>query len=229
MTNENTTEKPNTLKEDIALLDEIWEAQGKLNIAVGIDTLAIFNSHEGNPSKTDLLRDYFDEAANEIFECKENIVHKWWVKEVKENKDYRFTIRDIAKVKLELIDVLHFLTSAAHINRFYYPDMLPEFNTRNQRTVFNSRQFYYILNSIIKNCILGETAYAFTNLFAAFKHLKMSVKEIHAIYMKKNEANLKRQENNYSMASKTEDDNEAIEAEIRQPDQVKTKPAKKKK
>jgi dimeric dUTPase (all-alpha-NTP-PPase superfamily) len=203
-------------KSDVELLKEIWDAQGELNKIVGFDTLAIFNERGNSGKWEELLTDYFDEAANEVFECKENIIHKWWVSEVKEDPTIRFNIQDTAKVKLELIDVLHFLMSAAQVNHFPVHSVYPELNAKSRDANFTNRQFYHLLNLIIKNCILKETAYAFIHLLAAFKHFNMSIKEVHKIYFMKNKANLARQQNKYSMGSKTEKDNEVIEKEIKQ-------------
>lgn len=192
------------------LLKEIWDAQGLLNKTVGIDTLALAESN----MQMDLVTDYLDEAANELFECKENIMHKWWVKEVKENKDNRFNIMDMSKVKLELIDALHFLTSAAHLTKFHFYEFYDEFVYRTRDIKLDKRGFYLLLNRLIGNCINRDMGLAFTNLVNAFTYLKMDVKEIHKIYFLKNKANFERQKNNYSIATKTEDDNHEIEKVI---------------
>lgn len=201
------------------LLREIWDAQGNLNKVVGIDTIAI--GKKGVDSG--LLEDYLDEAVNELFECKENIIHKWWVKEVKENKERRFEIMDISKVKLELIDVLHFITSAAHITQFSFPMFCNELYQRGN--VSNKkRDFYYLLNRLISNCINKEISYIFVNFFTACKYVGMDIQEIHKIYFMKNKANLERQAKDYSMATKTEDDNNVIEEQIKENDTKNAKP-----
>lgn len=206
-------------KSNSELLKEIWDAQGKLNKVVGIDTIAIGERGVDNA----ILEDFLDEAVNELFECKENIMHKWWVKEVKENKDNRFNIMDLAKVKLELIDVLHFITSAAHISRFSFPVFCNELYQKGNISD-KKRDFYFLLNRLISNCINKEISYIFVNFFTACKFVGMDIQEIHKIYFMKNKVNLERQANNYAVATKTEDDNHKIEEQIKENDTKNVKP-----
>lgn len=195
------------------VFEQIFEMQNELNCLVGVDTLAI---SKRSLKKRDMWIDrYMVEAHLEIAECMENFHHKWWSKDVKENPKLLGTVNNLAKVKLELIDALHFCMSALIVefgsseyaieevegNRKLYKDVKPKLGN-----VFSS------LNYILGTNFSGVF---FVQLERIMHMLKMKEKEILDIYIMKWKANKLRQQNGYSVATKNEKDNEAIEKAIR--------------
>lgn len=189
---------------------EIWKLQGELNKLVGVDTLAMGDSPDGF-LQLQWLENYCDEAANEAFEAKENFFHKWWVKEVKLNPSLRFTPIDVAKIKLELIDILHFLVSALQV----YGDFDCIRRQTELAPIINDFHAYQRLNEVIISSLEDEPGSALDCLKTLFSYFKMQPEDILCVYKKKHAANVERQKSGYAQATKTETDNNKIEAEIR--------------
>jgi dimeric dUTPase (all-alpha-NTP-PPase superfamily) len=193
---------------------QIWVLQGQLNKMVGVDTIYLGETHtDFYTEKTMWLRRYLDECVNEAVECKENFYHKWWCKEVKDGGAEMYSPVDAAKVKLELIDCLHFCISALHLS---YPsgnglefDAIPMFIPQTWKDM------YMGLNKLIQFCLLNLPDHVFYELRALMCYMKLEEPEILRIYEMKWRANVARQQNGYSVGGKTEQDNISIEKQIK--------------
>lgn len=135
-------------------LEKIFELQKELRtkIGKGKDILeGLTQEEKGNWIRKEL--DYIRQEVAEAYDC---IAYKHWSKEGRENLN---KILKLNNLRIELIDVLHFLLDA-----FYLVDMGPE--------------------------------------------------EIIKFYEWKQQKNIKRQDNNYAVLTKTEKDNLSLEDRI---------------
>lgn len=129
-------------------LYEIFQLQHELNCKIGLDTI-------NAPNKKDWLYQLNVALHDESQELQNSCHWKWWSKEVKENPDLQFKIKDEGNAKIEAIDILHFLVSI-----FQVLDMTPE--------------------------------------------------DVLKVYRMKHQKNIERQDNNYDIETKNEEDNEEI-------------------
>lgn len=84
-------------------LEEIFSLQKSLNQRIGVDTDAI----AGDPEKQkEWLLNYCRAISQETAELTDSVPWKWWAKYQK---------ADLANAKVEVVDLLHFLVSAAQV------------------------------------------------------------------------------------------------------------------
>lgn len=196
------------------IFKQIWDMQSELNQMVGVDSVGMgqTGSHE---ERREWTWNFMDEMQNEAHEAKENFLHKWWVKEVKEDPKKRFSILDIAKVKLEVIDMIHFLVSASHCYFFgNYETCIFEYTAEvlDRSSDSSPENIYKKLSRI---ATINDPCLAIAEIFDLLKMLKMGDEEVLNIYKMKWEKNKLRQKNGYAQATKTETDNNEIEAQIK--------------
>lgn len=214
---------------------EIYDMQRDLNKLIGRDTV-------DDPNKMEWVYDYAQALEDEIVELKNCINWKWWSKESKELGQYS-TIIDMKNAKIEAIDALHFFMSLIHISgdtdfEFFEEYDLP--NTDLAANLFYKCELFIDIVRDIKNTTswndtdtdlsflegrLKTTSCCHDNLSDILKIgwvllndifwlLSMNVDEIYNVYKLKHEKNIKRQENDYSVITKTEDDNNEIKSKI---------------
>jgi dimeric dUTPase (all-alpha-NTP-PPase superfamily) len=196
---------------------KIWNMQADLNRIVGRDT--------GNVLNTDTVLavkwcdQYLDEMCHEVYEAKNEFYHKWWSKEVKECPAMQYVIKDKAKLQVELIDMLHFLVSALQCQASF-EDVYSCYESSDHYVVlYQSKDVYDKLTEMSNNNCNEDIYLNCENLIILmniFGFLQMSEQDILKIYEMKHEVNIKRQQNNYSVLTKTEQDNEEIEKKIRE-------------
>lgn len=197
----------------------IWDLQYNLNLVVGLDSINIGQNGQSKDHQ-EWLENFMDEFQNEIFEAKENFLHKWWIKEVKDHPERRFEIIDMAKLKVEIIDMLHFLITACQIyawgdiNIFFQELEQTMIEVKQNKLVYNDKpkDVYRYLSQISK-CV--NPIYAMEQFHILCEMLNMNDDEVLKIYKLKWEKNMLRQKNNYSQATKSEIDNNEIEEKIR--------------
>lgn len=84
-------------------LQEIFDLQKSLNRALGVDTDAI----RGDPeAQRTWLLNYSRAMSQEVAELTDSVPWKWWAK---------YQTLDLANAKVEIVDLLHFLVSAAQV------------------------------------------------------------------------------------------------------------------
>lgn len=93
---------------------ELYDLQWELNQKIGRDTIDSYN-------KRDWLYDYLQALSDEIVEAKNCISWKWWTKESKENGRFAEYI-DPKNLKIEFVDMLHFLLSLDQICDFKFKE-----------------------------------------------------------------------------------------------------------
>lgn len=215
-------------------LDKLYEAQQSLNLRIGFDTIHF-------AGKKNWTYDFLQALSDEIVEAKNCISWKWWTKETKDNG--RFSqILDGKNLKIEIIDMLHFILCLDLIhdtklepNKIQYtPKVIFNERTRNwllfatlDEFLYRIQSFKYQLNFFCRETIDGilytqgfpewresYTILIWSTFFEICDLVGLTIYEIYELYMKKNEVNLKRQENDYSMLTKTEDDNEQLKASL---------------
>jgi dimeric dUTPase (all-alpha-NTP-PPase superfamily) len=187
-------------------LTKIWFMQGDLNRMIGRDTIAIGNTN------SEMTQEYFDEMRHEVFEAKNCFYHKWWVKEVKNNPELRYAIIDKNKLKVEMIDILHFLISGLHglANIEVYSNLYESCVGVCYPTIRNDKQCYMSLDWLFRE----DTLTVMTYYMSICEYLGMTEQDILKIYEMKHAVNIQRQKDGYSVAGKTEKDNEEIESKI---------------
>lgn len=201
-------------------IKEIWNLQNELNKMIGVDTIQL-----GELLKTQEMGHiihanewyvrFLDEARHEWFEAKCNFFHKWWVKEVKEDPKKHYTIIDKAKLKLELIDVLHFLVSACHCRGITVDEIEKKLNYHRNSfysAITSEKDLYWFICDLQSKTAVEQLVMM---IEGCFMFLGVGMEEIETIYRMKHQKNVERQKNNYSVATKTEADNEEIEDKIR--------------
>jgi dimeric dUTPase (all-alpha-NTP-PPase superfamily) len=205
-------------------LQEIWNLQRELNIMIGRDTV-------GDPEKEKWFHDYavaLHDEATELFNC---CNWKWW--SIEGQQDQYKKIIDLKNAKIEVIDCLHFLISLMHIVDYDLQRDLEDFEDTFERSKsFEERYFSNFSQELITksanwmrttNIIIEEkhrenTAFeiytSMLTLLFIFNILGFKSEDILKIYKMKHEKNVLRQQNNYSVIGKTENDNNEIKAKI---------------
>lgn len=217
--------------------NSISDMQHKLNCKIGYDTL-------NDPMKKNWTYNFLQALSDEIVEAKNCISWKWWTKEGKENGQFSL-ILDPKNLKIELIDMVHFMLCLDHISEY----SLESLSLESKLVVSDDIQdknwlIFRLLDDMLyqiqdaKRCldyfaidsfksILScqpdhqKTISTFLNshlwnsFFKICKLLDFSWDEVVDIYIKKNKVNFERQENGYSMLTKTEDDNNKISMSIK--------------
>lgn len=213
--------------------NEIYQLQQKLNIIIGRDTV-------NDKDKLKWGTDYYIALMSEAQELMNCISWKWWTVEGKQNQ-YKKII-DLENAKIEAIDCLHFIISLIQVYNIQIPQ---NDNLINQTDIFslalelNNRCVFGIninakrynledssipsIDDILKNQLIFDNkekhtkniSICFAILKQIFKILKMSDEDIYKIYQMKYEKNILRQKNKYSVATKTEEDNDEIKEKIK--------------
>ena len=206
------------------VFDQIYEMQAKLNRYIGRDTLNCPPEYLKN-----WISDYLWALHDEATELSNCFRWKWWDTKVRKDKNNRFELFDENNAKIELIDIIHFFISLCHliivdddeaktvVSDLLFSQKLTEDNHAINRISFK------VVQSLILYIILTFQAIEFDNktaesleipLFILASHigtiaeiLDMTSEEILNVYKKKCEINFKRQDQNYAMDTKTEEDN----------------------
>ncbi len=84
-------------------LEEIFALQKSLNKRIGVDTDALANDPE---RQKEWILNYCRAMSQEVAELTDSVPWKWWA---------RYQKFDFENAKVEVIDLLHFLVSAAQI------------------------------------------------------------------------------------------------------------------
>jgi len=100
------------------MLKEIFEMQGQLNKRIGVDTLAM--PEEKQP---EWLLNYCRAMTQEIAELTDSVPWKWWAK---------YQTFDKQNARVEIVDILHFLVSAAQVVGLSAEDVYNAYMAKNK-------------------------------------------------------------------------------------------------
>lgn len=195
----------------------IDQMQGELNQLVGVNTLGMSHEPHSLTSKK-WVRLFMQQFAGEAMELRDNFYHKWWSKEVRDKKVKMYSLRSREKAVVELIDMLHFYVSA--LQCLGYPpawaELWADTNTPEFRT---DEEAYNAVMYLAAAGLTEELPNRFRRVSAhmrgLFKFFGLSDESLLGVYERKHEINVLRQRNGYSVDTKTEADNEALEDDIR--------------
>ncbi len=118
-------------------LEEIWKLQHELNCKIGLDTI-------NNPNKKDWLYQLNVALHDESQELQNSCHWKWWSKEVKENPDLMYKIKDEGNAKIEAIDILHFLISIFQVLDMSPDDVMEVYRMKHGKNVDRQNNGYDI-------------------------------------------------------------------------------------
>ena len=201
-------------------LDKIVLMQHDLNKIIGRDTI-------NDPNKQQWEFEYAFAMYMECVELLDCVDWKWWSKTVKENPSRQFkSLLDRKNAKIEIIDIIHFFISLCHINNIKTSVMCEYIN---QPVSYTPNEVNIFTNTI--NLIdLVDIGFIFNNRISSFHpktllkmyrlilwicdDLGMSEDDIMDVYEKKWKVNIERQNKNYDVRYKTEDDNENIKTSL---------------
>ncbi len=99
-------------------LSHIWELQDALNRRIGLDTSTL-DEHQ----KIHWLLNYCRAMSQEIAELTDSVPWKWWAKYQK---------FDQQNAKVEIVDLFHFLISAAQVMGMSADDLYAAYVKKNQ-------------------------------------------------------------------------------------------------
>jgi len=206
------------------IFNQIYEMQAKLNRYIGRDTLNCPPENLKN-----WISDYLWALHDEATELSNCFRWKWWDTKVKENENNRFELFDEKNAKIELIDMIHFFISLCHLIcnsnqkcKNVLTNLLFDIEVKGGDTkgiTFAIIRGLVLYISTILSDILEETdALCIESLViplfiiggdigSIIKIFNMSPEEILDVYKKKCEINFKRQDQNYAMDTKSEEDN----------------------
>ena len=210
------------------VFDQIYEMQARLNRYIGRDTLNCPPEY-----LKDWITDYLWALHDEATELSNCFRWKFWDAKVKEDENSRFELYDLKNAKIELIDIIHFFISLCHLTidsndnqaievlcDLLFPDQLT--NDESKTSITNEMKFKTVkqLISVIMMILdsievqVKSVEDIIVPIFILASHigtiadiLNMTPEEILDVYKKKCEINFKRQDQNYSMDTKTESDN----------------------
>jgi len=125
----------------------------------------------------------------EAGELLESFGYKWWKKQEQE--------KDIDNIKVELIDILHFMLSLLHYESEFVREIAKNKfvnSFKEEKQITNDKEFKMHLISIT-----GYNAidFAFEDLAELFKYVGMNFDEVYKAYFTKNVLNEFRQKNGY--------------------------------
>jgi len=210
--------------------DEIYKLQRELNIIIGKDTVE-------DPDKLKWSTEFFIALISEAVELMDCTNWKGWTTEGKIDQYKR--VIDLKNAKIEAIDCLHFVMTLIHIYDINKSQIGNSQETSN--IMSNIIEILWRCNDSLLLCTQGEKWYfdiddsikysqnniddnkqdirrnikiCYRLLMDIFQRLDMSDDEILNIYKMKHEKNILRQKNNYSILTKTEDDNNEIKNNI---------------
>lgn len=83
------------------MLNHIWDMQAALNERIGVDT-----SNMSQEQQTEWILNYSRAMTQELAELTDSVPWKWWAK---------YQEFDVQNAKVEIIDLFHFLVSAAQV------------------------------------------------------------------------------------------------------------------
>jgi len=210
--------------------DEIYKLQRELNIIIGKDTVE-------DPDKLKWSTEYFIALISEAVELMDCINWKGWTTEGKVDQYKR--IIDLKNAKIEAIDCLHFVMSLIHV--YDIKENMIGISQETSNIMSNIIEILWRCNDSLISSTRGEKWYfdiddsikytqkleydskqdikrniiiCYRLLMDIFQRLEMSDDDILNIYKMKHEKNILRQKNNYSVLTKTEDDNNEIKDNI---------------
>lgn len=114
-------------------LQKIWDMQEDLNKIIGRDTV-------GDSNKEKWLFDYITAMEQEIAELKDCLNWKWWSKEYEKHEPYG--IMDKQNLKVELIDILHFLISTMQIAGFTADEVMDVYKQKHRINIERQKKSY---------------------------------------------------------------------------------------
>lgn len=198
---------------------EISRMQGELNRLVGVDSekLAVAVEPKDKAEAQEWYFRFLQQFAGEAMEARDNFYHKWWSKEVRDGTVELYTVRSREKIVVELIDMLHFFVSAIQCAGF--PPAWGTLWEAPAGAVIATDAGAYSALLVITSVALSKKPdlHSVAVLFRAlFHYFELTPEKIFDVYKKKHAANVRRQEEGYSVNTKTETDNEQIEAEIKE-------------
>jgi hypothetical protein len=214
------------------IFEEIYNLQAQLNQHIGRDTLncPIEKSAEW-------IFDYLWALHDEATELANCFRWKWWDTKVRQNPELRYELYDYKNAKIELIDMIHFFISLCQIvfgegiDSAILADLL--FDTENFEKYDEKNKSKNFINVvIIVSKVATQLDKIISNTFQRepfdledfsipifilaryisylISMLEMSPQEVLEVYCKKCKVNFERQNQQYSMDNKTEEDNENI-------------------
>ena len=114
-------------------LKKIWNMQKDLNKIIGRDTVEASN-------KEKWFFDYITAMEQEIAELKDCLNWKWWSKEYQKHEPY--AIMDKQNLKVELIDILHFLISTMQIAGFTPEELMNVYEQKHKINIERQQNGY---------------------------------------------------------------------------------------
>ena len=114
-------------------LQKIWDMQEDLNKIIGRDTV-------GDANKEKWIFDYITAMEQEIAELKDTLNWKWWSKEYKKHAPYG--IIDKQNLKVELIDILHFLISTMQVAGFTADEVMDVYKQKHKINIERQNKGY---------------------------------------------------------------------------------------
>ena len=98
-------------------LEQIWKMQQQLNLRIGVDTSAM-----SEEEKTRWLLNYCRAMTQEMAELTDSVPWKWWAKYQK---------FDEQNARVEIVDLFHFLISAAQVMGMSAEDVFEAYLKKN--------------------------------------------------------------------------------------------------
>ena len=99
-------------------LDEIFQLQKKLNQRIGVDT-----DNMTEPERQQWLLHYCRAMSQEVAELTDCVPWKWWAK---------YQIFDRQNARVEIVDLFHFLISAAQVLQLSAEDIFEAYTKKHQ-------------------------------------------------------------------------------------------------
>lgn len=112
-------------------LDSIFELQAMLNRKIGIDPLSQSFTEE---QKSEWVLNYSRAMSQEIAEMIDSLPWKWWAKYQK---------FDEQNIKVELVDILHFLVSACQVMGMTSEDLYRIYSEKHKVNVSRQDKGYH--------------------------------------------------------------------------------------
>jgi len=100
------------------MLKEIFEMQGKLNQRIGVNTLDM-----PEEKQAEWILNYCRAMSQEVAELTDCVPWKWWAKYQKYDKQ---------NARVEIVDILHFLISAAQVVGLSAEDIYNAYMAKNK-------------------------------------------------------------------------------------------------
>jgi dimeric dUTPase (all-alpha-NTP-PPase superfamily) len=110
------------------MLEQIFEMQRQLNLRIGVDT-----SNLSEDDRQKWLLNYCRAMSQEIAELTDSVPWKWWA---------RYQKFDRQNARVEIVDLLHFLISAAQVLGLSARDVFEIYVAKNKVNVLRQESGY---------------------------------------------------------------------------------------